>query len=50
MGLAEEELAVEPSSGSGLLLWVGAGLGFLIVVVALILASQRIGRGEGRKA
>jgi ssDNA-binding Zn-finger/Zn-ribbon topoisomerase 1 len=48
LGLAEEELAGEPSTSGSLLLLVTAGLGLLAVVVALILASQRIGRGGGR--
>jgi hypothetical protein len=50
LGLAEEELAEEPPSGSRILLWAAAGLVLLAVAVALILVSQRYGRGEGREA
>jgi hypothetical protein len=50
LGLTTEELAEEPPMGGSLLLWVVAGLGLLAVVVAIILASQRYGRGRGREA
>jgi len=50
LGLTEEELAEEPAGGGSVLLWVAAGVGLVAIVVALILASRRRGRSEGREA